>query len=313
MHRFVCYSGKGGVGKTTCAAATGLGFASVGERTLVISTDPAHSLADIFDVEQRPERIQIEDDLWIEQASPEDGERAYRGIIEELSAELRSAGIAIDEEMIERLFTAGVVPGSDELAALVLLAAHIDDDEFDRIVVDTAPTGHTLRLLELPAVLKETVAAASTLRGQLRGMVNTARSAVLGPAAYVMGSSRNDDDEFSALDGRMEDVRALFVDHERLAFRIVCQPEPMVVAETERLLDRLEEWGIPVDAIVVNRRLTDPNPDCDRCTMQAADQATQVTRLEELTNDHAVIELPDVGSTAGSDTALLRLADTLVE
>jgi arsenite-transporting ATPase len=312
MNRFVCYGGKGGVGKTTCAAATGLGLARAGKRTLVISTDPAHSLADAFGVDDQLERQQIEEDLWIEQASPEAGERAYRGIIEELSSELRSAGISIDEEMIERLFTAGVVPGSDELAALELLAAHVDDDEFDHIVVDTAPTGHTLRLLDLPSVLQETVAAASTLRGQLRGMVNTARSAVLGPAAYLRGTGSDEEDEFSALEGRMEAVRTLFGDPDRLSFRIVCQPEPMVVAETDRLLDRLEEWGVSVDSLIVNRRLLDPDPECDRCTTRAREQRTQVDRLQELSDDLPVVELPDVGSTATHEPILERIADRLV-
>jgi len=312
MDRFVCYGGKGGVGKTTCAAATGLGLAQQGERTLVVSTDPAHSLSDAFEVEHTTDTHQVEDDLWIEQAGPKAGQRAYRGIIEELSSELRSAGISVDEEMVERLFTAGVVPGSDELAALELLAGHIEDDTFDHVVVDTAPTGHTLRLLDLPAVLRETVAAASTFRGQLRGMVSTARSAVFGPAAYMMGRGDEDEDAFSALDGRMEAVRDLLSDPERLSFRVVCQPEPMVVAETDRLLDRLREWGVPVDTLIVNRRLIDPDPNCNRCTTRANEQSTQVDRLRTLDETLAVHELPEVDRTADRRTAIARLADFLV-
>ena len=193
MVSFVLYGGKGGVGKTTLAAATGVAAAQRGEKTLVVSTDPAHSLADAFDVEPAGTRRQVDDKLWIEELSPEAGERAYRVLIESLAAELRSAGIRLDDEEIERLFTAGVIPGSDELAAVETLAAHSTDTEFDRIVVDTAPTGHTLRLLELPAVLRETVAAADSLRGQLRRTVDTARSAVFGPA-YLFGRKREEAD-----------------------------------------------------------------------------------------------------------------------
>jgi arsenite-transporting ATPase len=313
MERFVCYGGKGGVGKTTCAAATGLGLARDGKRTLVLSTDPAHSLADAFEMEHTTGRLQIDENLWIEQAGPEAGERAYRGMVEELSSELRSAGIGIDEEMVERLFTAGVVPGSDELAALELLAAHVDDDEFDHVVVDTAPTGHTLRLLDLPAVLRETVAAASTLRGQLRGMVNTARSAVFGPAAYVMGSTSGAEDAFSALDGRMEAVRDLFGDPERLSFRIVCHPEPMVVDETGRLLDRLQDWGVPVDSLVVNRQLTDPDPDCRRCSARAREHATQTQRLRTLAEGLSVLELSESDPTAENRSVIDDLAGQLAD
>ena len=312
MDQFVCYGGKGGVGKTTLAASTGVAAARRGAETLVVSTDPAHSLADAFEVEPGTDRRAVDDNLWIEELSPDAGEAAYRAIVETLAAELRSAGIRLDDEEIERLFTAGVVPGSDELAAIEALAAHSEGTEFDQIVVDTAPTGHTLRLLELPAVLRETVAAADSLRGQLRRTVDTARSAVFGPA-YLWGRRRDEDDEFAALAGRMEAVRELLTDPNRVDFRVVCLPEPMAVAETLRLVDQLTEANIPVETVVANRVLTDVDSDCQRCQATETAHREQLDRLETALPDRRLVSLPAIQDDVTARETVERIASQLPE
>jgi arsenite-transporting ATPase len=294
MEKLVCYGGKGGVGKTTCAAATAVALAERGERTLVASTDPAHSLADAFGVDGGPDRRRVDENLWMEEVDPAAGERAFRGIVEAIAVELRSAGVRLDDADVERLFAAGVVPGSDELAALELLAAQVDGDEFDRVVVDTAPTGHTLRLLDLPDVLRETVAAATTLRGQVRQLVDAARSTVFGPAYYVFGRRDDERDDPAELGERMDAVRALLRDPGRTDFRVVCAPEPMAVAETRRLVDRLRASEVPVDTLVVNRVLTDGSPDCGRCRARATAQEEQLRRIRELFADLRIVSVPDV-------------------
>ena len=311
MERFVCYGGKGGVGKTTCAAATGLALAERGERTLVVSTDPAHSLADAFGAAAGEGRRQVAENLWIHEVGPDAGERAFRGIVEAMAVELREAGIRLDESEIERLFTVGVVPGSDELAALELLAELVDDDEFDRVVVDTAPTGHTLRLLDLPDVLRETVAAASSIRGQVRRMVDGARSAVFGPAYYVFGGDDEDEDDLAELRERMERMRSTLRDPDRSEFRVVCVPEPMAVAETRRLVARLREAEIPVGTLVVNRVATDAETDCERCRARAASHREQLERVREEFADLDVVELPEVGVNAAGRERLAALAPSL--
>lgn len=310
MTPFVCYGGKGGVGKTTLAAATGVAAAGRGARTLVVSTDPAHSLADAFGIEPQTERVAVDENLWIEELSPDAGQAAYRVIVDSLAAELRSAGIRLDDAAVERLFTAGVVPGSDELAAIEALAAHSEHTEFDHIIVDTAPTGHTLRLLDLPAVLRETVAAADSLRGQLRRTVDTARSAVFGPA-YLFGRQRRDDDDFRAMADRMDAVRALLTDPARVDFRVVCLPESMAVNETARLVSQLTDSGIPVDTVVINRVLTDVNPDCGRC--QATQQAhhDQIDRLEARFPDRRLVTVPAISDELNARETVDRVADHL--
>ena len=310
MTQFVCYGGKGGVGKTTLAASTGVAAARRGAETLVISTDPAHSLADAFAVESGPDRRQVEENLWIEELSPDAGEAAYRAIVETLAAELRSAGVRLDDAEVERLFTAGVVPGSDELAAIEALAAHSESSEFEQIVVDTAPTGHTLRLLDLPAVLRETVATADSLRGQLRRTVDTARSAVFGPA-YLWGRQRTGDDAFESMAGRMESVRELLTDPERVDFRVICLPEPMAVAETIRLVDQLRAAEIPVETVVVNRLLTDPDPDCRRCQATEVAHREQLARLETELPDCRLVSIPAISSEADARETVDRVAAQL--
>ena len=310
MRSFVCYGGKGGVGKTTLAAATGVAAAQRGEKTLVVSTDPAHSLADAFDVEPADSRTEVDENLWIEELSPEAGEAAYRALVDSLAVELRSAGIRLDDAEIERLFTAGVIPGSDELAAIETLAAHSTDTEFDQVIVDTAPTGHTLRLLELPAVLRETVAAADSLRGQLRRTVDTARSAVFGPA-YLFGRRRDASDDFSAMAGRLEGVRELLTDPARVDFRAVCLPESMAVAETARLVDQLAAAGVPVETVVANRVLSDANSDCQRCQATETAHREQVSRLETELADYRLVTLPALSAETPSRQRVDRLASEL--
>ncbi len=312
MVSFVCYGGKGGVGKTTLAAATGVATAQRGDKTLVVSTDPAHSLADAFEVEPSESRTQISDTLWIEELSPDAGERAYRVLVESLAAELRSAGIRLNDEEIERLFTAGVIPGSDELAAVETLAAHSSDTEFDQIIVDTAPTGHTLRLLELPAVLGETVAAADSLRGQLRRTVDTARSAVFGPA-YLFGRQRDSSEEFEAMAGRMQAVKTLLTDPGRVDFRVVCLPEQLAVAETQRLLEQLTERGIPIQTVVLNRVLSEADPDCRRCQATETAHREQFERLDDCLSEYRLVSLPAVEPDLSGSETVEQLASELPE
>jgi arsenite-transporting ATPase len=316
MSTFVCYGGKGGVGKTTLAASTALAAADQGAKTLVISTDPAHSLADAFGVESTVGQQTVDDNLWIEELSPDAGRAAYRALVDSLANELRAAGIQLDDETVERLFTAGVIPGSDELAAIEALAAHVGGTEFDRIIVDTAPTGHTLRLLELPSVLRETVAAAESLQGQLRRAVDTARTAVFGPA-YLFGRQRKGPDEFEAMAGRMKQVRDLLTDPERVDFRVVCLPESMAVAETTRLVAQLSEMGVPVETVVVNRVLTDADPDCQRCRATQQAHQDQISQLEAAVPDREIVTLPairdDMTARETVNQIAHRLPNELVE
>ncbi|PSQ57274.1 hypothetical protein BRD18_07640 [Halobacteriales archaeon SW_7_71_33] len=168
---YVLYGGKGGVGKTTMAAATGLAGAAQGTRTLVVSTDPAHSLSDVYDVEVPSEPTRLRDDvpLYGVEIDPDEAmDEAETAVFSGEESPLGGLAEGLGEEADP---LAGGMPGADEAAAVQQLLYLLDDERFDRVVVDTAPTGHTLRLLELPDVMDSMVGRLLRLRERLDGML----------------------------------------------------------------------------------------------------------------------------------------------
>jgi arsenite-transporting ATPase len=274
----VLYGGKGGVGKTTCAAAHALALAERGTRTLVVSTDPAHSLGDVFERELTGEPSAVTDSLFAVEVDPERGQEAYRRVVEALVGAFRDAGLRLDDDDLERLFEAGLIPGGDEVAALEYVARYAWAD-YDTVVFDTAPTGHTLRLLDLPDVVGETLGVAGDVRQRVRRTARAARSMVLGPAAYW--GSDDDADEIASLRERLDMVGALLRDSDRTRFRVVLTPERMAIAETERLVARLDDASVPVDSLVVNRLFeNDEGCPCDRCQRDAERHAKRLREIE---------------------------------
>src|SRR2546428_6024157 len=146
MGRIIVYTGKGGVGKTSVAAATGLLCAERGHRTIVISTDIAHSLADSFEIPLGSEPVRVAENLWGQESEVFHNVRKYWGTIQKyMTSVFQWRGL--DEVRAEEMT---VLPGMDELANLLWIAEHYDTGRYDVIVVDAAPTGETLRLLSLP-------------------------------------------------------------------------------------------------------------------------------------------------------------------
>ena len=273
---YVLYGGKGGVGKTTMAAATALASAREGTATLVVSTDPAHSLSDTFETEIPAEPTQIREEmpLWAVEIDPDaaleeadlfgggDGSRESG----EAGGPLGGLGglLGGDEEGAMNPLLGGTMPGADEAAAMQQLLAYLDDDRFERVIVDTAPTGHTLRLLELPEVMDTMVGRILTLRQRLGGMMEGVKGMFGGEDGDEDGEPGMDDLE--ALRERIERLRATLRDPARTDFRVVMVPEEMSVMESERLLARLADFSIPVGTVVVNRVmevLADVAPDVE--------------------------------------------------
>jgi len=301
--QFVLYGGKGGVGKTTVAAATGLRLAREGFETLVVSTDPAHSLGDAVEQSIGPEPVEIRDHLWGVEVDPQTGIDRYEAIFESLAEEFADAGIRLDEEQVAELFTSGVLPGSDELAALDGMAAYVDSDRFERVVFDTAPTGHTLRLLDLPEVMDRGMATALDLRDQVRRKVDTARTMVFGPMGR---KQREDTDSFTEMRDRMGRVGQVLRDPERTELRVVTIPETMAVRESERLVAQLREFEVPVTTLVVNKVIDDPG-DCERCRGKQAVQEESLATLRASLPELAVWTVPDEAGEVTGLTALDRV------
>jgi arsenite/tail-anchored protein-transporting ATPase len=246
LPRIVLHTGKGGVGKTSVAAATARRAARSGARTLILSTDPAHSLADVLETEVGDEPTAVSDGLWAEQVHAQaELERSWAAVRTWLSGQLLRRGA--DRVSAEELT---VPPGLDELLALLRLRRHAEGDEFDVVVVDCAPTGETLRLLSLPDVARWWLDR--VVPAQERGALDAARPF----ARAVLDVALPGDDVLADVTAVVRGVLAMgdvLRDSDRASVRLVMTPERLAVDEARRTFTYLNLYGFPVDAIVVNR------------------------------------------------------------
>ena len=247
--RILLFTGKGGVGKTSVAAATALRCADAGMRTLILSTDPAHSLADAFDVPLCSDATSIAPQLWAEQLDATERLEEVWGEVQHYLLEVFSwAGIdAIEAEELS------VIPGLDEIFALSDIKAHAESGEWDVVVVDCAPTAETIRLLSLPEILSWYMQRVFPLGRRLTGLVRP----ILTRATSLPVAS---DDVFAAtarFHERLDGVRDLLTDPVVTSVRLVVNPEKMVIAEARRTATYLSLFGYRVDAVVANRLLPD--------------------------------------------------------
>ena len=247
--RVLLFTGKGGVGKTTTAAATALRCADDGLRTIVLSTDPAHSLADSFDVPLGPLAVEIAPNLHAHQLDSQDRlEDAWNEIQSYLLEVFAWAGL--DGVEAEEL---SVLPGLDEIFALADIREHAESGRWDVVVVDCAPTAETLRLLSLPEILAWYMDRIFPTARR----VNKVVSPVLGRVTQLPVAG---DAVFGALSrfyARLSGVRELLTDAQRTSVRLVVNPERMVIAEAKRTFTYLSLFGYHVDAVVANRLLSE--------------------------------------------------------
>jgi arsenite/tail-anchored protein-transporting ATPase len=245
--RILLFTGKGGVGKTTTAAATALCCADAGLRTIVLSTDPAHSLADAFDVPLGPIVSPITTTLSGQQLDAQERmEESWHEIQGWLKEAFAWAGV--DGLEAEEL---SVIPGLDEVFALADIKHHATSGEWDVVVVDCAPTAETIRFLSLPEVLARYMERLFPVGRQVNKVVSPLLSRV---TSLPMAS----DDVFAAVRrfyDRLEGVRELLTDPARASVRLVVNPERMVIAEARRTYTYLSLFGYRVDAVVANRLL----------------------------------------------------------
>ncbi|RRR69335.1 MAG: ArsA family ATPase [Candidatus Viridilinea halotolerans] len=245
--RILFYTGKGGVGKTSVAAASALRCAQRGYRTLVMSTDAAHSLGDSFGVVLEAEPLLIQPNLWAQELNALHELEANWGqmahYLTELLAWQGAESIAQSE--------LSVIPGTEELFSLLQIKRHFDEQRFGVLVVDAAPTGETLRLLALPNVLRWWIT-------RLFPITRTLLKAVRPVARRLTDMPIAGDEVFvaaqTALDALVA-VRDILTDPQVTTARIVMNLEKMVIREAQRSLTYLSLFGYAVDAIVINRIL----------------------------------------------------------
>ena len=339
---YVLYGGKGGVGKTTMAAATGISSAAGGVRTLVVSTDPAHSLSDTFEVDVPPEPARIREDVPLYAAEIDPDAAMEEGVFGGDGDPLGGLGDMADamggpgglggaggaaEDAAEGMADApgsllgGPMPGADEAAAMRQLLEYLDDPRFDRVIVDTAPTGHTLRLLQLPELMDSMIGRVMKLRRRFSGMMDGLKGMFGG------GDDGNDPSpDLEELQSRIERLRAVLRDPDRTDFRVVLIPEEMSVVESERLVARLDEFSIPVNTLVVNRVMeplgdvagvdpawiVEPDPEgCEFCARRWDVQQAALRRATDLFRDREVKRVPLLANEVRGEAALRVVAACL--
>ncbi len=330
---YVLYGGKGGVGKTTMAAATGLSSAAGGVRTLVVSTDPAHSLSDTLGVDVPADPAMIHEDVPLYAAEIDPDAAMEEGMFgadgdplgglgdvgEAMGGMADDAAAGMDDAPGSLL--GGTMPGADEAAAMRQLLEYLDDPRFDRVIVDTAPTGHTLRLLQLPEMMDSMIGRVMKLRQRFSGMMDGLKG--------MFGGGDDGDDpsaDLEELQARIERLRGVLQDPARTDFRVVMIPEEMSVVESERLVARLDEFGIPVNTLIVNRVMegvgdvadvdpewiVEPDPEhCEFCSRRWDVQQAALRDATDLFRGREVKRVPLLANEVRGEAALRVVAACL--
>lgn len=251
--RVILMTGKGGVGKTSVAAATGLKCAELGYKTLVLSTDPAHSLADSFDMELGHEPHPVVDNLWgAELDALMELEGNWGAVKRYITEVLQARGL--DGVQAEEL---AILPGMDEIFGLVRMKRHYDEGDFDVLIIDSAPTGTALRLLSLPEVsgwyMKRFYKPFQSMSAALRPLFEPIFKPIAGfslPSNEVMDAPY----EFYQ---QIEALEKVLTDNTQTSVRLVTNPEKMVIKESLRAHAYLSLYNVSTDLIIANRIIPD--------------------------------------------------------
>ncbi len=247
--RIILYTGKGGVGKTSVAAATALKCARNGQKTLVVSTDAAHSLGDSLDLKLSPEPIEIENNFWAQEIDAIHEVEQGWGKVQTYLTELFTAK-AVKDITTEELT---VFPGMEDLLSLLRILKYYKENAFDVIIIDCAPTGETLALLSFPEMLRWWMDKLFPMKRKALKVLRPVVEPLVGvplPTDSVMGEIEN-------IYNQLDEMRQIFSDRDITSIRIVVNPEKMVIKEAQRSFTYLNIYDFNVDAIIVNRVIPD--------------------------------------------------------
>ncbi len=245
--RIILFTGKGGVGKTTIAAATAWKISRMGNKTLIISTDPAHSLSDALDTPLGPEPEEIRPNLFAQELDVYYSMQKYWSNIRQLMLTVfKWQGVkhVLAEEM-------SALPGMEEASAFLWIEKYYEEQAFDVIIIDSAPTGETLTLLTLPQVTKWWVTKALPFQSfAIRNIGKVARITTGIPVDKGY-------EELKTIFDKLEKIQKVFSDPDICSIRLVMNPEKMVLNESKRAFTYLSLYGFNTDAVIVNRVMTE--------------------------------------------------------
>ncbi len=308
--RVIVHTGKGGVGKTSISAATALRCAEMGLRTIVISTDTAHSLGDAYDKAIGPEPVLLAPNLWAQEIDARYSMDKYWGKVQTYMAALFSRqGV---EDVVAEEVT--ILPGLEEGASLLWINEYFNQGEYDVLIVDAAPTAETIRLLSLPDVTRwwlerflRLTRGIKVVSDTVKGVRNVFRRDK-SQAAEV--EDKDAWDQVEGLFDMLEGVRRLLTDPEFASMRLVVNAERMVIKETQRTYTYLNLYGYATDAVLVNRIIPDEvtDPFFDGWKKRQKENLQFVT---EAFGGLPVLKAPMFKEEMGGLDGLRKLADTL--
>ena len=253
--RIILYTGKGGVGKTSISAATGLELARRGYRTLVMSIDPAHSLSDAFDLEKRlmdheaGKLVNISKNLWIQEVDvQEEISRHWKSVYAYVSGLLNVSGL--EQTLAEEL---AIFPGMEEVSSLLYVNQYVREKQFDVMLLDCAPTGESLRFVSIPTTLEWYMSKLFKIERRVMKVVRP----MMGTVAGVPLPQEEYFENLESLHRKLAGIDQLLADPKITTVRLVTNPEKVVLKETQRAFTYFCLFGLTIDAVIVNRILPD--------------------------------------------------------
>ncbi len=283
---FVFIGGKGGVGKTTVSAATSLWFSRHGKKTLIISTDPAHSLSDSFERNIGYNPTPIAENLEALEIDPDMAMQEYQAKMKEQQALNPGMDMGMMQDQMDM---ASMSPGIDEAAAFDKFLQYMTTDEYDIVIFDTAPTGHTLRLLSFPEIMDSWVGKMIKIRRQVGSMAKAFKNIM-----PFMGDEEEEDralEDMEQTKKQIREARGIMADPERTSFKTVIIPEEMSIYESERAMEALKKSNMYTDGVIVNQ-IQPEEADCEFCQARREIQEKRLEMIKEKFGNQVIAEIP---------------------